>query len=65
MKNSTQKSIKRLSLAILITGGIMEKPRARDPLRRRSLTPFAETGLTLLPENKMTPAGAIPAGDFL
>lgn len=43
---------------------LVEKPRARDPLRRRRLTPFAEISLTLWAENKMTPAGTIPAGDF-
>ena len=46
------------------TRHLLEKPRARDPLRRRGLTPFAEISLTLCAENKMTPAGVIPAGDF-
>ena len=47
-----------------IMNAIMEKPRARDPLHRRGVTPCAVFRLTLCADNKMTPAGAVPAGDF-
>ena len=42
----------------------LEKPRARDPLRRWRVTLCAVFRLPLCADNKMTPAGAIPAGDF-
>lgn len=38
--------------------------RACPPLHRRGVTPCAVFRLTLCADNKMTPAGAVPAGDF-
>ena len=42
----------KLLISFIILLGVwclfLEKPRARDPLRRRSLTPFAEIDLTPL-----------------
>lgn len=43
----------------------MEKPRARDPLRRSHLTPLDENALTPLNEIKLTPTEKTLQGIFL
>ncbi len=44
---------------------LLEKPRARDPLRRSHLTPLDENALTPLNEIKLTPTEKTLQGIFL